>query len=94
MLNIVMELSSSNVEIVILKKDNRPVKTNTVYDFLNGSVNVPEEFQELLCKYLIDKKNRNMMKMLLNEQKKSQQKQKLEYITRMKREIIISNWSE
>lgn len=94
MLKIVMSLNSSNTEVVILERDNRPVRTNTVSAFLSGMVNIPEEFEELLFKFLIDRQNRATMKMLLQEEIKCKKNlEKLAYIERLKAEII-RNWSE
>ena len=38
MLKIVMDLNSSNVEIVVLERNDRPVKANTISAFLSGMV--------------------------------------------------------
>lgn len=94
MLKIVMDLNSSNVEIVVLERNDRPVKANTISAFLSGMANIPEEFQELFFKYLVDKQNRTTMKMLLQEEAKCKKNiEKLAYIKRLKEEIV-RNWSE
>lgn len=94
MLKIVMDLNSSNVEIVVLERNDRPVKANTISAFLSGMANIPEEFQELFFKYLVDKQNRATMKMLLQEEAKCKKNiEKLAYIKRLKEEIV-RNWSE
>lgn len=94
MLKIVMDLNSSNVEIVVLERNDRPVKVNTISAFLSGMANIPEEFQELFFKYLVDKQNRATMKMLLQEEAKCKKNiEKLAYIKRLKEEIV-RNWSE
>lgn len=93
MLKIVMELNA-DVEIVVLERNDRPVKQNGLSEFLSGNVSIPEEFQELFFKYLVDRHNRNVMKMLLKEQEKCRRNaEKLAYIERLKAEII-RNWSE
>lgn len=52
MLKIVMELKS-NTEIVILERNDRPIRTSSLSNFLSGMVNIPEEFQELFLDLLL-----------------------------------------
>lgn len=86
MLKICMEIN----EVVVLEKDNRPVRKNNLSAFLSGMVNVPEEFQDIFMKFLRDTRNRNLMSLLLKEEQK---KKNLEYIKNCKKEIL-KNWIE
>lgn len=92
MLKIVMKLKS-DVEVVVLEKNDRPIRQNSLSNFLSGIANIPEEFQELFFKFVIDKQNRALMKLLLLEEQKQTNLKKLAYIERMKEELI-RNWSE
>lgn len=92
MLKIIMELKS-DVEVIVLEKNDRPIKQNSLSAFLSGMANVPEEFQELFFKFVIDRQNRKLMKLLLLEEQKQTNLKKLAYIERMKEELT-RNWSE
>lgn len=86
MLKVVMEIN----EIVVLEKDNRPVRKNSLSAFLSGVVSIPEEFEDVFMKFLRDTRNRNLMNLLLKEEQK---KKNLEYIKNCKKEIL-KNWIE
>ena len=93
MLKVTMQLNAGT-EIIVLKKDERPIRISALSNYLSGLVNVPEEFEELLFKFIIDRQNRATMKMLLLEEQKCKKNlEKLAYIQRLKADII-RNWSE
>lgn len=93
MLKVTMQLNDGT-EIIILKRDERPVRISPLSNYLSGLINIPEEFEELLFKFLIDRQNRATMKMLLQEEQKCRKNiEKLAYIQRLKDEIV-RNWSE
>lgn len=93
MLKVTMQLNAGT-EIIVLKRDERPIRISALSNYLSGLVNVPEEFEELLFKFLIDRQNRATMKMLLLEEQKCKNNlEKLAYIKRLKADIV-RNWSE
>lgn len=93
MLKVTMQLNAGT-EIIVLKRDERSVRISALSNYLSGLVNIPEEFEELLFKFLIDRQNRATMKMLLIEEQKCKKNiEKLAYIKRLKEEIV-RNWSE
>lgn len=86
MLRIVMEVN----ETIVLEKNNRPIKQNSLANFLAGVVSIPEEFENLFFKFITDKQNRTAMKLVLEEERRQHNSN---YVRQMKNEIL-KQWVE
>lgn len=92
MLKITIDVEQ-NFENVIFVRNNRPVKKSRLNNFLNGLDCIPYDFEELFFKFVSDKKNRTFMCMLINEEQKTFDTAKRDYINKLKKNIVDNFWS-